>query len=346
MSTLARIDDLESAAATIERAKELLSSCRDVDEVKAMKDKAEAMRTYARSKGDAEEAQRAAAEIVVRCVRRIGELAPPKPTPQEYGARSRGGKGADPTSRSATSGLSRSDLERARAIASVPEEVFEERLAIARKAKREVTRNEFIRNGKRADVLESAEKDEAASDPAFYRDLYDAPAGRFRCIYADPPWSYDDEGVPGGGLATQYPSLSLSELKDMDVGRLAHEDGAHLWLWTTWPMIRQRSPHELIAAWGFAWVSEIIWNKVRFGVGRRARVKTEVLIIAERGKPQFLVDDQDGYLEVARRAHSEKPEEARVIVERCSPGPRIELFARNVPAGWDAFGNQARRVSA
>ena len=181
-------------------------------------------------------------------------------------------------------------------------------------------------------------------------------AGQWRCIYADPPWSYGDSGVAGGGVAHQYKSMSVDAISGLTVGELAHEEGAHLWLWTTWPMIRERAPHAVLDAWGFQWKGEIVWHKLStrrqetfFGVGRWLRPATEVLIFAvrkgEKAKrpPPLLRTGKEllGFCSHSVLGHSRKPERFRQLIEKLSPGSRIELFARRAAPGWSRWGDQA-----
>lgn len=209
-------------------------------------------------------------------------------------------------------------------------------------------------------ILEESE----VIDGGLVRRIEDVPA-RWKCIYADPPWSYNDSNVPGGGSDRHYDNMSLRDICDLPVGDLAHPDGAHLWLWTTWPMIREGAHKEVIDAWGFEWKGEIVWKKVSknwntfFGVGRWLRPCTEVLIFAARkgssskkfpklqakGKELIGCQEQpvEGYFgceDHPVEGHSRKPMRFRRIVEQLSEGPRIELFARQFCHGWSSWGNQ------
>jgi N6-adenosine-specific RNA methylase IME4 len=85
-----------------------------------------------------------------------------------------------------------------------------------------------------------------------------------------------------------------------------------------------------------------VWDKVRFGMGYHFRKQTEVLIYATRGdKVRMLRKNQKDIVSIPRTKHSEKPAEIRTMIESLSPGPRLELFARERPEGWDVWGNQA-----
>jgi len=165
-------------------------------------------------------------------------------------------------------------------------------------------------------------------------------AGHYRVIYADPPWNYNDKGTHGSAHP-HYDTMTLEALCALKVATLAHESGCFLWMWTTWPMIREKAPHAVLEAWGFRWAGEIVWNKVAFGVGRWFRLQTEILVLGVRGDVKLLENDQRGYLEKRRSRHSVKPEEARAIIERLCEGPYIELFARRSAKGWDRWGDEA-----
>ena len=189
------------------------------------------------------------------------------------------------------------------------------------------------------ELKERAALDQSLASPGLVGDLGTA-RGRYRTIYCDPPWSYDNAGV-NGAAAGQYPTMSMEELKDLPVGNLAHSDGCHLWLWTTWPMLRDGKVHQLIEAWGFRWVSEIVWIKDGLGVGFWMRPSTEPLVLAVKGNLPLLRNDQRGHLEEPRGRHSEKPAVFAELIEGLSPDLRIELFARKARAGWDRWGLEA-----
>jgi N6-adenosine-specific RNA methylase IME4 len=166
-------------------------------------------------------------------------------------------------------------------------------------------------------------------------------AGQIRCIYADPPWRYGDQGCHGG-LKFEYPTMSLEEIGNVPVWKLGHQDGVHLWLWTTWPMIRDGAPHRILREWGFRWVGEIIWVKPGLGVGRWLRPSTEILILAVCEKnPPLKRKNQKGHIEAKREGHSVKPDVFYETIESLSPGPYIELFARRPRDNWFRWGNQA-----
>ena len=164
--------------------------------------------------------------------------------------------------------------------------------------------------------------------------------GRYRTVYLDPPWQYRDSGVRGAAEG-HYPTMSEEELSKLPVPALAHPRGAHFWLWTTWPLLREGLPHRLLSAWGIEWLGEIIWDKQILGTGNWVRGRTEVLVLAGTKHLPLLSDCVDPLVSVRRGRHSEKPGEFRELLESLSPGPRIELFARSARAGWSRWGIEA-----
>lgn len=169
-------------------------------------------------------------------------------------------------------------------------------------------------------------------------------AGRYRCVLLDPPWAYTDSGTRGAAAGV-YPTMNVEEISKLKVPALLHPQGAHLWMWCTCPMNRDRAPHTILEAWGLEWVSEFFWKKTgKMGQGHYLRGDVEFCILAMRKGAQrlpLLRADIRNFIEADRGAHSEKPEEARRLIEIASPSPRLELFARASVAGWDRWGLEA-----
>lgn len=174
---------------------------------------------------------------------------------------------------------------------------------------------------------------------------------RFATVLADPPWQFTNktgEVAPEHKRLTRYSTLSLSETMSLPVAQIAR-DKAHLYLWCPNALL----PHGLavMQAWGFTYKSNIVWHKVRKdggsdgrGVGFYFRNVTELILFGERGKNARTLAPgrrQVNLLATRKREHSRKPDEQYEIIEACSPGPYIELFARGTRPGWTTWGNQA-----
>lgn len=173
-------------------------------------------------------------------------------------------------------------------------------------------------------------------------DLYEAMAQgrRWGCIYADPPWLYDNQGTRAA-TGNHYRGLTVEELCDLPVSQLAADD-AHLHLWTTNGFLFDAP--RIFAAWGFEFRSSFVWVKKDIGIGNYWRNSHEFLLTAIRGNAKRFNDHSlQSWLECGRGEHSAKPEKVREMIERASPGPYLELFARQKAALWDAWGNQIER---
>jgi len=166
------------------------------------------------------------------------------------------------------------------------------------------------------------------------------PSGKYRVIYADPPWSYGDKLTEGYGSAeNHYPTMSIDELCALPVEGLA-DDNAVLFLWVTSPMLEDC--FRVIRAWGFKYKASFVWDKVKHNMGHYNSVRHEFLLICTRGSctpdvPKLF----DSVQSIERTEHSRKPEEFRQIIDTLYPhGKRIELFARRPAPGWEVWGNE------
>ncbi len=169
---------------------------------------------------------------------------------------------------------------------------------------------------------------------------------RYRTIVADPPWRYTKTGKRiegrmagrGGGAERHYTTLSMDEIAALPISELAAEQ-AHLYLWVTNPKLYS-GPAEIVKAWGFDYITLLTWVKTGApGLGWYFRGATEHVIFATRGKlgiPSGL--RESNVITAPRGRHSAKPGAFYDLVERVSPNPRIELFARERRLGWDAWG--------
>lgn len=160
----------------------------------------------------------------------------------------------------------------------------------------------------------------------------------FKTILADPPWDIQQKG--GRGAEMHYDLMTLERIKAMPVGGLAAAD-AHLWLWVTNATLRDG--YDVAEAWGFIVRAPLTWVKFRLGLGNYLRNTTEHLLFATRGRAPVIFRAQPTWMNAPVQDHSHKPEEQYAIIERVSPGPYLELFARRRPSSnsdWSVWGNQ------
>jgi N6-adenosine-specific RNA methylase IME4 len=163
-------------------------------------------------------------------------------------------------------------------------------------------------------------------------------------ILADPPWRFQNRTgkvAPEHRRLARYATMTLDEIAALPVAGMAAEP-CHLYLWV--PNALLEDGLAVMRAWGFRYVSNIVWHKIRKdggpdgrGVGFYFRNVTELVLFGVRGKNARTLAPgrrQVNYLATRKREHSRKPDELYDIVEACSPGPRVELFARTRRAGW------------
>lgn len=167
------------------------------------------------------------------------------------------------------------------------------------------------------------------------RSTVGVPASGFRTILADPPW-------PAQGGERHYRTMSLERIKGLPVADLAASD-AHLWLWTTNALLPQA--YEVARAWGFTVRSPLTWVKFRLGLSGPSQLRnaTEHLLFCTRGRAPVGFRSQPTWFNAPVTEHSRKPAEQFAIIERVSPGPYLELFARRRPESrepWAVWGNE------
>ncbi len=164
---------------------------------------------------------------------------------------------------------------------------------------------------------------------------------KFRTIYADPPWQYGNQATRSS-TDNHYETMLVEEIAALPIAELADED-AHLHLWTTNAFLFDCK--RIMEAWGFEYKSVFVWCKPQMGIGNYWRVSHEFLLLGTRGSAPFMDRGQMSWAEIDRTQHSAKPEAVRKMVEKVSPGPRLELFGRGVADGWTVWGNEIKRTT-
>ena len=168
------------------------------------------------------------------------------------------------------------------------------------------------------------------------------PTGKYRIIYADPPWKYGDILPPGYGAATHhYETMTIEELCELDIKALAGPD-AVLFLWATSPMLERA--FEVMRAWGYSYKTSFVWDKVEHNFGFYNSVRHEFLLIGGRGhSTPDNTELHDSVVTLARsQVHSQKPSLFRDMIDQLYTwGPRLEHFARESAEGWESWGDEA-----
>lgn len=172
---------------------------------------------------------------------------------------------------------------------------------------------------------------------------------RFRTVYADPPWQFANRTgkmAPEHRRLHRYPTMTIEEICALPVNDVL-ADQAHLYLWVPNALVGWGL--RVMKDWGFTYKTNIVWYKIRKdggpdgrGVGFYFRNVTELLLFGTKGHFRTLAPGrrQVNLIASHKREHSRKPDEMYMLIERCSPGPYLELFARHARPGWSQWGNE------
>jgi N6-adenosine-specific RNA methylase IME4 len=174
---------------------------------------------------------------------------------------------------------------------------------------------------------------------------------RFATVLADPPWRFRNRTgkmAPEHRRLSRYGTMTLDEICALPVARLTTTP-AHVYLWVPNALLAEGL--RVLDAWGFAYKTNLVWHKVRKdggpdgrGVGFYFRNVTELVLFGVRGRDARTRAPgrrQVNMIKSRKREHSKKPDELYDIIEACSPGPYVELFARGKRRNWTTWGNQA-----
>jgi N6-adenosine-specific RNA methylase IME4 len=181
----------------------------------------------------------------------------------------------------------------------------------------------------------------------------DTAGKQFGTVLADPPWRFDNRTgkmAPEHKRLHRYGTLTNEEIMELPVAQIV-APRAHLYLWV--PNALLPVGLEVMERWGFRYISNIVWYKVRQdggpdrrGVGFYFRNVTEVLLFGVRGKGVRTLQagrTQPNVIVCRKSRHSAKPEQQFDIIESCSWGPYCELFSRTPREGWHQWGDENER---
>lgn len=187
------------------------------------------------------------------------------------------------------------------------------------------------------------------TEPTPAEDLLSKATGHYSTILADPPWQFQNRTgkmAPEHKRLLRYPTMELKEILELPVPKLAAAR-SHLYLWVPNALLEEGL--QVMESWGFTYKTNLVWHKIRKdggsdgrGVGFYFRNVTELVLFGVRGSMRTLQPGrtQVNLLPKQKREHSRKPDEMYDLIERCSPGPYLELFACFKRDGWDQWGNE------
>lgn len=186
--------------------------------------------------------------------------------------------------------------------------------------------------------------------PTFEPEPLPQVVGGFATVLSDPPWRFQNRTgkvAPEHRRLDRYSTMTLADITDVPVDAVTAEN-AHLYLWVPNALLPEGIA--VMEAWGFRYVSNIVWAKRRKdggpdgrGVGFYFRNVTELLLFGVKGRMRTLspARSQVNMLETRKREHSRKPDEQYDLIEDCSPGPYLEMFARHPRYGWTVWGDES-----
>ena len=176
------------------------------------------------------------------------------------------------------------------------------------------------------------------------------PSHAYGTVLADPPWRFANRTgkmAPEHRRLSRYPTLTLQDIKALPVGSFVRP-ASHLYLWV--PNALLPDGLEVMQSWGFTYKTNLVWYKVRRdggpdrrGVGFYFRNVTELILFGVRGSLRTLAPGrrQENIILRRKQEHSRKPDALYDLIEQCSPGPYLELFARHPRPGWIQWGNES-----
>lgn len=328
------------------KARVALEQARTIDEVKLVRDQAEALRLYVKQQGESLAMQNNIAEIKLRSERRAGELL--RGMDMNRGARwqpteQSGGNTMLPPDCSppclADLGISKMQSSRWQLEASLPEESFEQHVAEVKARGEELTSASLLQLASRIQRQEAIKELSRAEQSL-------GESRKYRCIVIDPPWpiqKIEREVRPMQGHSLDYPTMSMEDIAALPVLEQAESEGCHLYLWVT-----QKHLHDglhLFERWGFRYQCALIWVKNVGFTPFSWMYSTELVLFGRVGSLDLLRLGMRLDFTGKVREHSRKPDEFYEIVKQASPGPRLEMFARQQREGFDGWGNEPSRFA-
>ena len=300
------------------------------DELKEIRDQAEAARHYVKAAKLTTAMANRCAEIRIRAERKAGQML--RSAQLDKGGRPSENRSHDVTGfRLSDLDISKMQSSRWQKIANIPEDVIEQYFAEPENEEREVTAVGLAQFAARLN------KPDGVDEPIPPRD------GKYRCIVIDPPWDIkkiEREERPNQGVSLDYPTMSLDEIADESLVplRTHADDDCHLYLWVTHKYLP--AGLDLMEAWGFRYQCLMTWRK-NVGITPFSWMyDTEHVIFGRKGNLPLTQLGLRLSFDAATQGHSVKPEVFYDRVREASPGPRIDMFARTERDGFEVWGNE------
>jgi len=312
-----------------DKAKQAIIEAKSVDEVKDLRDKAEAMRAYAKQAGESLEVQNNIAEIKLRAERKVGELLKETELHQHRPKEKACPEGTlNDKTKLSDLGISRKQSSRWQKIADVSDHRFEQHIETIKIANEELTTAGIIRFANKLN-------EETRHDDLKNRSV-DLPSDVFQVIYCDPAWHYNNSGFDMSANK-HYLTVPTEEMAAWKIPSIADVNSV-CFMWVTNPMLSDGL--FLLNSWGFEYKTNMVWVKEKHTAGFYVFGQHELLLIGVKGS-MLPKEKLKSIIQGENKQHSQKPEIVYEIIEQMYPGLKsIELFARNKRKGWSSWGNE------
>jgi len=333
----------ESVLMRFDRAKQALVAAKNIDEVKRVRDQAEALRLYVRQQTDSLQMQNDIAEIKLRAERRAGELLAEMDKAKGSAGQLRGRDSSggiivkpleDEPPTLSDLGISKSQSHRWQTEAQVPDEAFEQYVAETKASDEELTSKDLYRLGQR--VKQAEEREQTRENVLDASDI----VGQYRTLVIDPPWPVQKilRDVRPNQDVFDYPTMTIDEIHRLPIGELAYPDGCHVYLWTTHKYLP--TSFDLFRSWGVRYQCLMTWHKNVGPTPFSWMYDTEHVLFGRVGTLQLLKMGLRLGFEATAQGHSIKPDVFYERVVEASPSPRLELFGRRQREGFEVWGNE------
>jgi N6-adenosine-specific RNA methylase IME4 len=308
----------------LSKAERLLAKAQNVDEVKELRNQADAVKVYAKKAKLGQKLIIEASTIKVLAERKLGQILQALPLANaapgnQYTGPVQASEGKPILLREI--GISKAESYRTKQLASLPEEIFQRYLADMKNAGKEPTTAALLRLARKQKYSATANVAPRFHQVVTLRQLVEEDA-KFTTIYADPPWPYRNQSsfnAPSRPLS----ALTLADICNEPVSALTQEN-AHLHLWTTNAFLREA--FTVVEAWGFTFKSCLVWVKPQLGIGNYWRVSHEFLLFGQKGNLPFADNGKRSWIASERTENGKKPPQVRSLIEQVSPPAYLELY--------------------
>lgn len=325
--------------APVSEVESMLANIETVEDAVQVRQAAAAATEIAKRAGRSLEEQNRAAEAKIRAEWAGGRLlkgldrGTPGPDPEDM---SSGGHNSPYREALDVADISRQDANRWQKLAAFDDDELADVLASQKEKGDEITTAYVLRAWRREKKNPEPEPETLTLRTDDLQELLDEGL-TFGTIYADPPWQYGNQGTRGA-TGDHYPGMKPDEVASFFPIEQLARDNAHLHLWTTNAFLFDA--REVMESWGFEYKSVFVWVKPQMGMGNYWRVSHEFCLLGVRGSASFDVHDEMSWAEWDRGQHSAKPGRMYEKIEKVSPAPYLELFARRQREGWVSWGNE------